>query len=663
MRNLKKRLGVTSFILFVVGVVLLPAQTLKVLGSIVNEQKQPVPSANIECLDQAGLQLAGVAADSQGRFTCKVNTAEKMIRLKVSSIGFVTYELDLQTTGKEVNIGTIILRTADNMLGEVTVTGNQTVMKDEKMMIFPSKEQIRHSYDGYSALAMLAFPGLDVDLISRSVTSNGSSPVLCINGRSVSADEVRTLNPKDIQRIDYYQHFRPEFPSAAAVVDFILVQRDHGGTFVANVNENLNKITGDDIIDAKFYHKKSEFSIQLAGNYDHYTPDRGEESLTLLPFPEGIVNKSITTSPSPLHKNSLSGKLSYFYRGKQDQFQASVYLRNTHQTDYQQMSQKYSGSADEEYAKDNTHSDNLSPVFRLYYKHKGKHKQQFTMQVDGSYNHTTLNRLYESGSGQKIQSSYLSRSKEDFYYLVPQINYLYPVKYHRFFADMFYYYRHSQNTYTENGKNTDSKLVEGQGIFSIGDAYYKPKYYSLTFYLTDRMMTVNNGIRTKTSHHFSPKLFYTNYQLKNQLFGITAAYGLNSPEMQHYNSSEKQVDTYQTLVGNPELRIAPIYTISPFYQYMPKWGVLALNFQYECTEKNIYEQVYFDQERRLFVHTYQNGGSYQTYVGSLKAQVKLVPNKLTWTGILGYNYESEKSWEKQTISKVIYIWNGVTIYS
>ena len=95
---------------------------------------------------------------------------------------------------------------------EVVVTGKEISVTADKMIIRVNENVKKYSHDGYSALQLLMIPGLDVDPIDEIVNTHGKGTLLCINGREASKDEIKTLNPKDIRQIDYYQQFHPEYP-------------------------------------------------------------------------------------------------------------------------------------------------------------------------------------------------------------------------------------------------------------------------------------------------------------------------------------------------------------------------------------------------------------------------------------------------------------------
>ena len=58
-----------------------------------------------------------------------------------------------------------------NKLDEVVVTGRQITRTTDKVLYFPSKEQLRHASDGYKALALMMIPTLDVDPFTKKVST------------------------------------------------------------------------------------------------------------------------------------------------------------------------------------------------------------------------------------------------------------------------------------------------------------------------------------------------------------------------------------------------------------------------------------------------------------------------------------------------------------
>lgn len=534
---------------------------------------------------------------------------------------------------------------------EVMVKGRDIVVKDDKLIINLSNKIKKHSFDGYSALSLLSIPGLSVDPIDENVTTNGEATMLCINGREASKSEIKTLYPKDIIRIDYYQQFDPNHPMAKAVIDFIIKVRESGGMVMAQANQNLNKAAGDDMVDWKMFNKKSQFNIQITDKYNHFTPSRGTESYTLMPFANGDVEKNVMTKPSDTHNNGIGAKLAYIYNGKTSKLQIAASLRNNHSANSALQEQTISriGTID---TKDFRHNDNISPTLKVYYKKNFSKKTSLEATVDASYNHTKQWRDYEA------INTYLSHTKEDYYLMRPKINITHkPNNRINLFAYATYYYTHSNNTYTENGVPTVNKLTEGQAIIMPGCNFQIiPKKFRVTLQLQERIQTIDAGQGSYTKEYFTPSLFYHISLAKNtQLSGGLYA-GVNSPEMKYYNSGEKRIDDFQVIAGSSEHKTSRMFGTHLSLNSYYKWGSFQIYSQYDHNQKEIYEDIYCDEERELYVHQYQNGGTFERLGIYGELQLNLIPDKLKWSGSGQYTHSKQRIGYLNTLD----VWNANT---
>lgn len=299
-------------------------------------------------------------------------------------------------------------------LAEATVTAKYIVKSENKLMAFPTKDMKKNSFDGYSVLSMMMLPGLDVDEFDKKITVRNQATTICINGRQVEADEIRTLTPKDIKRVDYYQQHDPRFPSSTSVIDFIMKNRDHGGQVFFTAQQNLNMAAGEDIVDIKHFFKKAELNLQVAGDYTHFTQSRGVEQTTSMQFPDQNVIKSEITTPSPQHKNNINAKLSFLRKyGKEDMLQLAAYIKNGHNRNGSDFTETFSSDEVSSTAYDNQHTDNTAASFKGYLQRTTADKWAYRVWLNGRYNHTDVDRDKFS------MSHFVSNNKEDYYSFSP----------------------------------------------------------------------------------------------------------------------------------------------------------------------------------------------------------------------------------------------------
>jgi hypothetical protein len=589
-------------------------------GRVLDESKAPMMNATVCLLSPKDSSFVrGTVADANGKFSIK--SEPKGSLLKISMVGYNIKYINCQ---QQENIGDINMIPDSKLLSDVVVTGNSFVAKGDKMIIHIPDNIKKNTFDGYSTLSAMTIPGLNIDPVEHKVTSNFGDVLLCINGREVNADEIRTLNPQDISRIDYYQKFDPNHPAASSVIDFIMKNRDSGGLLYGNVNHNLNIGKGDGILDYKHYKKNSELNIQVLDNYGYYTLNRGEESTTKMAFIGKNIIKNSEVTNYASRSNRFNGKVSWLKQDKNSMLQIAASLNKSHDKDDQNMLQSYSSMNAAVITNDFTHKDILSPATQIYFQKKIMKDGLFRASIYGSYSHTDKYRKYTS------LSSFSAKTEEDLYRLSPNI--LIGLNYGKnrpfFYAD--YDYKSTRNKYTENKVGSNNKLSYGSGSFQLGNNFIFSRNFRMTLQLTENVLSIDNGNKSWTKYYFSPSLFYNaNLGHGNTIRGELYTY-VNDPQMAYYNGSSQRMDQYQILKGNPELKNGHCIGIETVFDSNHKWGMLELFTQYINMPNYIYENVFLDTEQNMFVHTYQNGKSYNHFLLNTEIRLNIIPQKLIW---------------------------------
>lgn len=600
-------------------------------GTVVDEKKTALADVNVcICSPADSSFVRGTVTDAAGRFSIQPERKEFLLRFTM-----VGYQSKYLRCDGPQQVGVVAMLPDTKFLKDVTVTESYIVMKEDHMVIHVPENIKKNSFDGYATLSALTLPGLSVDPIAYTVTSKSGDVLLCINGREVEAEEVRTLNPQQMKRIDYYQSFDPKHPSASAVIDFILVNPNRGGVVYGNAKQHMNVGKGDGIVDLKHYNRNTELNFQISGDYGHYTLDRGDESSTSMLFNGGEVVKKSALMDSPLRANRLRGKVSWLKQGKSDMFQVAAYLSKGHDANDQRMSQTYSSVAGETLTSDRSHKDQTSPAAQLYYQRRAFGNGMLRATLYGNYSRTEKDRDYAS------TTSFTAYTKEDLYRLRPSVMLGLSLGKNRPYIYADYDYKRTKNEYTESGLESDNKLTYGNGMVQIGNNFIFSKKFRMTLRLTENVLTIDDGGSSRTNCFLSPSLLYTlNWGKGNTLNGEFYSY-VNDPQMNYYNGSSQKMDQYQVLRGNPELKNGQCIGIEQVYDSKHKWGMFELLTQYIHMRKYIYEDVYLDDEQDWFVHTYKNGGNYNHFLLNGDVRFNLIPKKLVWMVSGEYNFFEE----------------------
>lgn len=616
-------------------------------GTVTDEKRQPIEGVVVSVFSTDSTFLANTLSDSTGFFRMEIVPQD--VRITTRMMGYENRYLSVKKENRTPI--TIALKPAINLIDEVVVKGRNIVRKDDKLMIFLPERTKRNAYDGYSALSSLNIPGLRVDMFSQSVTTHGSATLLCINGREVNTDEVSTLNPADIKRIDYYQMQDPSHPGAEAVIDFILVNRDNGGQVFAKANHHLNIGKGGTTVDVKQYRKRTEFNAQLSGSYTRYTPDKGELSTTAMPFADETIQKQVTTEASPQRHNSATARFSLLHQWKGEQtnnmFNAAAYLKRGHTINNTRMTESYN---EEKTASGNRkHSDNSSPMLQLYYEGKSP-KSLLRAKLYGSYSNSRQDRDYNS------LIAYSSTTDQDFYYVAPSFTYAHSIgKRHLSAIQLQYEYNNIKTQYADNAQDAGLRQQYGYGYMWLIDNFkVVPNKFHLTFQLGGRMETIDNGNSTDTKLFFTPSLFYKVFLPHNHNINGNFAIGTVQPTESQYNETEQTVDPYQRLRGNANLITPKVWGGVVRYSHDGKWGGYELETEYEQQTNPIFKEITPDNTRGVYVQQYRNGNKWQSLRSSAAVTINMFEGKLSWMNGLEYLYLKDDMTQVASCGKIAY---------
>lgn len=616
-------------------------------GRVTDASRQPLQGTIVTALNSDSVRLATTVTDSVGGFTMSFPNQDA--RLVVSLIGYDTRYL---TVAKEYKKPlNIILKPLTNMIGEVLVKGRNIVRKDDKLVIYLPDVNKKNAYDGYSALQTLNIIGLRVNMFTEAVTTHGEPTTLCINGRVVEAEEISTLNPIDIKRIDYYQEEDMRHPGSGPVIDFIMINRDHGGTVFTKANHNLNIGKGNATVDVKQYIGKSELNAQISGAYSRYMPERGSESTTVMPLTDETITKEVYSLPSPLRNNSMTGKLSFLHQWKTEKrsnmFQTAAYIKKGHSINNSIMVEEYNRNATESYER--KHRDNISPVVQMYYESNSQNNI-LRAELKGSYNDIEQSRDYNS------LINYKAITNQDFYTLKPSFTYAHKIgERHLPTIKIDYEYNDVKTRYADNAQLTNTRMRYGYGNLWLGDNFtIIPKVLKVTLQMAGRMETVDNGNESNTKFFFTPSIFYRLSLEKGHTINGRLNVGSGRPNQSQYNDMEQTIDKYQRLHGNPYLKTPKVMGGLVRYSCDRKWGGFEIETEYEQQKDHVYKAVTLDNARSLYIQSYKNGNSYRKFRFTPSIVINMFDGKLSWMNGIEYTHVGDDISQVETINDLMY---------
>ena len=229
-------------LIWVVSTTSIYSQT--VAGKIVDESNQPIEFANIVCLSLPDSTfIYGTISDQDGKFTIPENSSKGILR--ISSVGYATTYKEC----KDRNIGTILLHSDTQLLGEVVVKGNLPVTRMKGDALVTSVQNSVLAKAGSANDVLGKVPGILKDKDSFEVFGKGT-PLIYINGREVrDKSELEQLSSEDIKHVELITNPGARYDATVNAVVRIQTIRRTGDGFGFNLNSSYYQSENVDLVE------------------------------------------------------------------------------------------------------------------------------------------------------------------------------------------------------------------------------------------------------------------------------------------------------------------------------------------------------------------------------------------------------------------------------
>lgn len=220
-------------------------------------------------LFSGGNFIGGTATDGRGAFELDTDIKSKL-RLEVSMTGFNTAEIMIDKRG-DVKVGDVYI-TEGVALDEVTVTAGQMTESRGRTILFPSASDVKASSTAISLFQKLPFAGLQANPVNRTLTVDGGTPVILINGVPSTIDDFNALPPKDIARIEFSRMTPARYADSgkSGFINITLKERNDGGQIYAWGRSAVNTAFVDANIRASYHQGPSQFSLIYVPSWRNY---------------------------------------------------------------------------------------------------------------------------------------------------------------------------------------------------------------------------------------------------------------------------------------------------------------------------------------------------------------------------------------------------------
>ena len=429
-------------------------------------------------------------------------------------------------------------------LDEVTVKGARTIQKVDGQWIYPTKQQIESSANGYSLLAKLTIPHIRVDEAMNSITAltNLGTVQVRINDVIATREDLQTLDMQGVDHIEFIDNPGVRYGEGIAYIIDIKVKKSVSGYVVGTqLTNTLTTVNGSESLFGKINYGRSEFALSYDLDYHNFKGAEYDERATY-ELESGDISSIHRYSLNKQSKNiSHNAQLTYSLSDSNYVFQAKLSGSSDIRPQHRNAKMVINDVPYDEFSS----SSSSSPSLDLYYHQDFRCHQSLTANVVGTYIKTTGDTENNEGT------TYHYNTDGRTYSLWSEAIYENRLKPFTFSAGVQYGQRYSHNIYQGDVDATNDMHTSSLYLFSQLKGHLGKLSYMGGLGASRRYY--RQGDATQDFWFFRPK-FTVSYPLTNKLkvkYDFEISQHISQIALVS-NVSIKQ-NAMETILGNPDI--------------------------------------------------------------------------------------------------------------
>lgn len=553
------------WILAIVASVVSSVQARTISGIVISD-KDSTAVAGATCRLMADKQfLLGTTTKQSGEFVMSTDV-KVPLTLEIAMPGYEATEIIVDGGAKDVNLGMVYL-SAVVKLDEVTVTAGRQLMSRGRTIVFPSSEDVKSSMTSISLFQKLPLDGLEADPINRTLSVDGGTPMILINGVPSKMDDLRALQPKNIAKVEYSRITPARYMDRgySGFLNVVLKDREDGGQVYLWGRSAVATAFVDGLVSASYHQGASQFEFRYSPSWRNYQDVYDDKVESYVGDDFRVDLEEHDRNPFYYHMHDVSVAYNYV---PNEHTLVSATLSAMPGKDKRRMLGHTMDSELGEYDNQNmSKSSDYDPSLDLFLHRDFNEKNSLEAQVVGTFSSSDYRRVnkyfFGNGATEEYAMDVDSRRRS----LISEVSYT-----HRFSQNTALSggyqntLSHSENTYlttdykpvlTENNNYVYARL--GQQVGKV--------YLSLSTGL--KMFWIENDLNKR---HFVKNLSsaQASWSMSDK-WNMSASfqYSPSIPSLTSLTDYAQQVSPYLISNGNPNLKVSDIYTfrVMPSYRY------------------------------------------------------------------------------------------------
>lgn len=544
----------------VVSFVVTSARTIK---GEVRSDADSTAIVGATCRLMSGAQfITGTVSDDNGAFEISANSKSKL-SLEIAMTGYETAAIVIDSD-KDINVGTVYLPEGV-MLDEVSVVADAITDIKGRTIVFPSEPDVKASSTAISLFQKLPLAGLDANPVNRSLSVDGGTPMILINGVPSTIDDFNALQPKDIAKIEFSRITPARYADRGnkGFLNITLKKRQDGGNVYIWGRSAVNTAFVDGNMRASYHQGPSQFTLMYNPSWRNYQQVYDNSSESYIGSDFRVDLEEHDRNPFNYHNHNIGVKYDYSPDLKT---LLSATFRITPSYDHSRSLAHTADSQLGEYENNNIKSGkDLAPSLDLFFKREFNDRNAMELQLVGTLSYGDYRRsnkfFFSDGSVSDYVMDVDSRRRS----LISEISYTHQ------FSDKTSLSGGYQNTVSHS---TNKYLISGyKPVLTENNNYVYARlgqqmgnlYLSLStgakLYWIKNDVNRRHFIRNLTTAQIS-----WNISRKWSMAGAFQ-YSPSIPSLAALTDYPQQQSPYLVSNGNPDLKVAQNFR----YQLMPSF--------------------------------------------------------------------------------------------
>lgn len=522
-------------------------------------------------------------------------------------------------------------------LGEITVKASRVLHKSDMDVYVPSKSAVKVSQNGLALLRNLMIPSLNVSEITNTVRTGAEDVQIRINGRPADANQLMTLAPSSIKRIEWIDNPGLQYGDAPAVVNVIVVNPTAGGSLMAQGMQAFDEPWGNGYLNLKLNQGGSQWEIGLFGRYTNKVGTFREYYETFT-RPDGT---SVTRTETPLRgyvsNSNINPEVCYSYL-KPNKTTVWVDFSLNREWPTERLSEgrmDLSDGSESLTLREFTSTSGTRPGIHAYVEQQFPRRQTIALDARGSVLNGHSSHTYTElplTSGDPL-TDFGTLIDERTYNLRLEGNYI--KKWSNGKLTSGVQYKGTRNrSVRENGRK--SRQQQSQ-TYIFSEYQRNVGAVNLTGGLgaqyTD--ITMADGNTHDSSWSLRPRLS-ASYRLdRTSQFRANFSTWQSSPSLSQTDPEPQQIDGFQYRIGNPDLHTFSTYRVEVQYNLSLGRVNAKLNGRWTRQPGAIADWMEWDGDR--LISSFENSHGFTEWQVSLSPQIEIIPEAVILAGTLRYN--------------------------